>query len=115
MKMTPINSTLTLRNLTAADSGAVERLAQLDGRAAPTGSLLGAEVEGRLLAARSVETGEVVADPFSRTEELRALLDLRTTQLRERGPKVIGRTARAEAGASTSRIGQLVGLHPRAS
>ena len=46
--------------------------------------MLGAEVEGRLLAAVSIDTGKVVADPFSRTAELRDLLELRAGQLRGR-------------------------------
>jgi hypothetical protein len=114
MKMA-LNSNLTIRNLTAADSAAVERLAQLDSRAAPTGALLGAEIEGRLLAVRSGETGEVVADPFSRTAELRALLELRAAQLSEREPRIAARTVRREAGASTGRLAALAGVHPRAS
>ena len=62
----------------------VERLAQLDSRRPPEGALLGVEIEGRLLAAISLATGESIADPFSRTGELRALLELRAAQLRRR-------------------------------
>ena len=62
--------------------------------------MLGVEVEGRLLAAISIETGEVIADPFSRTSELRALLKLRAAQLEQparpaprRGSRLFGRRA----------------------
>ena len=46
----------------------------------------GARARGRgpLLAAISLASGEVIADPFSRTAELRALLELRAGQLRQR-------------------------------
>jgi hypothetical protein len=73
-----------LRRLGGDDLAAVKRLAQLDSHRTPSGKLLGAEIEGRLLAAMSLTTGESVADPFSRTDELRALLELRAAQLRRR-------------------------------
>src|SRR5215211_660225 len=73
-----------IRRLGGGDLPAVERLAQLDSRRPPQGALLGAEIEGRLLAATSLATGETVADPFSRSAELRALLELRASQLRRR-------------------------------
>ena len=75
---------ISIRRLTDTDLAAVERLAQLDSRRPPEGALLGVEVDGRLLAAISPATGESIADPFSRTGELRALLELRAAQLRRR-------------------------------
>jgi hypothetical protein len=75
---------VVIRRLAEDDGGAVKRLAQLDSGRAPEGPLLGAEVEGRLLAAISLTSGESVADPFARTGELRALLELRAAQLRRR-------------------------------
>ena len=82
---TEIHTTgVNIRRLGGDDLAAVERLAQLDSRRAPEGPLLGAEIEGRLLAAISLSTGESIADPFSRTGELRALLELRAAQLRRR-------------------------------
>ncbi len=84
MTENPTTSKLTIRRLDPSDQTALARLAQLDSRAAPQSPLVGAEVEGRLLAAVSVQTGEVIADPFSRTGELRALLELRASQLRRR-------------------------------
>ena len=75
---------VVIRRLAPDDSSAVRRIAQLDSSRVPEGPLLGAEVEGRVLAAISLTSGESVADPFARTEELRALLELRAAQLRRR-------------------------------
>ena len=77
---------VTIRRLTEADRPAVLRLVQLDSADAPNGDLLGAEIEGRLVAIVPVAGGETVSDPFSRTGELRALLELRAAQLRGRTP-----------------------------
>ncbi len=74
---------VTLRQL-AGDEAAARRLAQLDSHPPLRGTLLGAEIDGRLLAAISLTTGESVADPYSRASELRALLELRAAQLRRR-------------------------------
>ena len=75
---------ISIRRLGDEDLAAVERLAQLESRRPPEGTLLGVEIEGRLLAAISLATGESIADPFSRSAELRALLELRAAQLRRR-------------------------------
>jgi hypothetical protein len=75
---------ISIRRLGREDTAQVERLAQLDSRRAPEGALLGIEIEGRLVAAISLATGESMGDPFSRTDELRALLELRAAQLRRR-------------------------------
>lgn len=77
---------ITLRRLRGSDERAVEELAQLDSKPRPEGDLLGIEVEGRLLAAASISSGTTIADPFSRTAEIRALLELRIAQLRLREP-----------------------------
>ena len=83
--ITEINTEgIVIRRLSGDDLSAVERLAQRDSRRPPEGVLLGVEIEGRLLAAISLATGESIADPFSRTGELRALLELRAAQLRRR-------------------------------
>ena len=75
---------ITIRRLGDEDLKAVERLAHLDSRRPPEGALLGVEIDQRLVAAISLATSESVADPFSRTGELRALLELRAAQLRRR-------------------------------
>lgn len=104
-----INSALTIRrlDLTDADRAALARLAARDSGDILDGPVIGVEVEGRLLAARSLSTGRVLADPFSHTEELRTLLELRAAHLRRReasgvhGVRVHGRSAR---------VARLVGL-----
>ena len=75
---------ISIRRLGDRDLAAIERLAQLDSRRPPEGALLGVEIDGRLLAAISLATGESIADPFSRTGELQALLQLRAAQLQRR-------------------------------
>ena len=78
---------VTIRRLGGEDLPGVSRLVQLDSHSPLEGPLLGIEIEGRLVAAISLTTGESVADPFSRTAELRALLELRAAQLRRREPR----------------------------
>jgi hypothetical protein len=58
---------LTLRHATVADETALTRLAALDSSRVPDGELLVAEVDGALVAALSVDTGAVIADPFEHT------------------------------------------------
>jgi hypothetical protein len=76
---------VTIRRLSEEDSDRIKLLGQLDGSHQPLGPWLGAEVDGRVLAAISLTTGETMSDPFSRTAELRAILELRAAQLRRRG------------------------------
>jgi hypothetical protein len=80
-------SGVTIRRLGAADRPTVLRLAELDSKDVPDGDLLGAEIEGRLVAVAPIAGGETIADPFSRTGELRALLELRAAQVRDRQPR----------------------------
>ena len=82
----PANGGLTIRRLDEHDRRSLEHLAALDSAAPPVGEWLGAEVEGQLLAAASLDGNRTIADPFSRTAELTALLELRTSQLRRRAP-----------------------------
>ena len=79
-----INTGITIRRLGPSDDAAVKRLAELDSGNHPSAPLLGAEVEGRLLVAMSIPSGESVADPFSRTKELRDLVGVRVAQLKGR-------------------------------
>ncbi len=82
-KMTEV----TIRRLADADTPAVPNLVQLDSADAPKGELLGAEIDGTLVAFAPIAGGRTVADPFSRTSELTALLSLRAAQLRGRQPR----------------------------
>jgi hypothetical protein len=80
---------LTIRHATAADFPALERLAALDSRRIPTGELFVAEAEGRLLAATSLDTGAVVADPFERTASIVELLRAHAGTVRPSAPRPV--------------------------
>jgi hypothetical protein len=73
---------LTLRHATATDDAALTRLAALDSSRIPSGELLVAELDRTLVAALSIDTGAVIADPFEHTaaivESLRAQARQRT-------------------------------------
>lgn len=73
---------IALRVLGDADHAELERLAGLDSAPPMAGGLvLGAEAEGRLVAAISIRDGAVVADPFARSAAAVELLHLRAAQL----------------------------------
>ncbi len=65
---------VTLRLATGSDGAALKRLAQRDCRPLPPGPHLVAERDGRIDAAISLASAEMVADPFLRTAELCELL-----------------------------------------
>ena len=65
---------ITLRRANAADEPWLERLAALDSRKVPEGSLLIAERDGAIVAAIAEDTLEAIADPFQRTLDVVALL-----------------------------------------
>jgi hypothetical protein len=73
---------VTVRLSRPDDHDAIRRLAELEGRRLPPEPALVAEACGRVLAARSLSTRELVADPWRPTEELVELLDLRSLHLR---------------------------------
>jgi hypothetical protein len=75
---------ITVRRLGADDAAAVTRLAQRDTARVPSGDLIGAELDGHLVAAISTTTGEAIADPFQRTAEIVDVLRLRASQLNRR-------------------------------
>jgi hypothetical protein len=77
---------IKIRRLGADDDAAVTRLAQLDTARWPRGELIGAELDGHLVAAISTTTGEAIADPFRRTAEIVDVLRLRASQLNGRSP-----------------------------
>jgi hypothetical protein len=68
---------LTLRHATVADDAALTRLAALDSSRVPTGELLVAELDDALVAALSIDTGAVIADPFEPTAAIVDALRLR--------------------------------------
>jgi hypothetical protein len=89
----------TIRRLGIRDFAEVRRLAQRDSSREPRGELLGAEVHGRLLAAVSTSTGEVIADPFQPTADLVDALRARASQTnghsRGRGGGLLSRLRRS--------------------
>jgi hypothetical protein len=70
-----------------SDRAALEYLADLDSSEPLTGEVLGAELDGALVTAISLTTGDVIADPFVRTDHIRSLLELRASQLRGEQPR----------------------------
>jgi hypothetical protein len=78
---------VSIRFATNDDAPALELVAQRDTRRLPAPPHLVAEVDGLMLVARSLTSGETVADPFTRTEELRAMVAVRAAQLTKRPPR----------------------------
>src|SRR5262245_28883618 len=72
---------VALRLCRVADDDTLERLALLEGRPAPAGRYVVAEVDGAVVAAMSLVSGAVLADPFKPTADLLPLLELRAAQL----------------------------------
>jgi hypothetical protein len=74
-------SALTLRTSGEADRAVLHNLAERDSADVPVGRLLVADGGGRLLAAISLESGAVIADPFVQTQDAVDLLHRRARQL----------------------------------
>jgi len=91
--------TVTVRLAGAKDARALRRLSERDGRMVPRAHILVAEVGGALLAARSIEAGSSVADPFRHTAHLSELLALRATHLKNAdfGESAAGHPLRSSA------------------
>jgi hypothetical protein len=99
----PTTHDLIIRIARSTDAEMVNRLALLDDQRPLTGDVLVAEIDGTILAARSMATGRTIADPFHRTANLVALLDVRAELLRGsvsqmvRGPSLVDRARHAIA------------------
>ena len=110
------NSAITIRriDLTDADLGSLRELSERDSRETTLdGPVIGIEVEGKLLAATSLASGETVADPFSRTDELRRMLELRAAQIKRRANgrrRGLPRLGRRRAAVGGSPAGQILTL-----
>jgi hypothetical protein len=78
---------LTIRHATANDFPALERLAALDSHRIPSGELYVGEVDGRLLAAMSIDTGGVIADPFEHTASIVDVLRVQSRAVRPAAPR----------------------------
>jgi hypothetical protein len=77
----PLWSPVVIRLATAADQHALGRLAELDSKPTPAGTILIAELRGSPVAAVSLASGELIADPFVPTADITELLRLRARQL----------------------------------
>ena len=116
------SAAVTIRKARSDDAAALAVLAERDSGRTLDGDVVVAEVEGAILAAISLENGMVLADPFSRTRELRNLLELRRAQLQRRSrpsrlPALIrrGRPRAALAGSPPGAGGRLLQLESRPS
>jgi hypothetical protein len=103
--MGEIQEQMTIRELNGEDHESVVRLAQLDSSPTPEGELLGAIVDGRLVAALSVSSGESVANPFVPSEGARSMLELRASQLSAKGGRLLPRRRRARGSLGTQPAG----------
>jgi hypothetical protein len=72
----PLLAAVVIRPASPDDASTLERLARLDSRRPLDGNVLVAERDGRLVAALATSDGRTVADPFSPTADLVALLRL---------------------------------------
>jgi hypothetical protein len=96
-----------IRAARGSDGAAIARIAALDSATVPAGELLVAEADGTLVAARSLATGAVVADPFRPTADIVALLALRAAAVSavpgRRTPRGIAERIGLRAGRVASR------------
>jgi hypothetical protein len=76
---------VVIRRATAADGPALAALSALDSAQLPLGPALVAEVGGAPVAALPLDGSPAFGDPFERTTELVALLELRAAQIRRDG------------------------------
>jgi hypothetical protein len=79
---------LTIRMAQTNDTPALRRLAEVDSTVPLHGSVMLAELEGTCLAAISLETGEVTANPFKRTAAIVSHLRMRRYQIMRQGGDV---------------------------
>jgi len=77
----PTTGAVLMRRATADDAFRIRTLARLDDQRLPAGPFLVAEASGEIVAARSLTTGTVIADPFRLTSDIVAMLGLRAGQL----------------------------------
>jgi hypothetical protein len=77
----PGETRVTIRALGGEDAASLRELTERDTARMLHGNIVGAERSGRLMAAISLTSGDVVADPFHPTADLVALLRLRAGQI----------------------------------
>jgi hypothetical protein len=104
-------ASISIRPFADSDAQAVRAVAQRDSSLVPAGELLVAEVDGAARAVLSLDTGEVVADPFAPTAVLVDLLRTRARQLggrpvpfRRRRRGLLARSPSADAARAPAAI-----------
>src|SRR5688572_15263129 len=75
------SSRVTIRELAGGDEISLRELVERDTARGLRGDVVGAERDGHLMAAISLTSGDVVADPFHPTADLDALLRVRAGQI----------------------------------
>jgi len=96
-----IETEIAIRMLTADDREELARLAGRDTAEVPVGALLGASLDGRLVAVRSLSNGTSIADPFVPSADVASLLARRARQLRaERRPGLLAKLRRRRSRAA---------------
>jgi hypothetical protein len=79
---------LTIRMAASEDTPALRRLAELDSARPLSGGVMLADLDGACLAAISLESGEVTANPFERTAAIVSHLRMRRYQVMRQGGDV---------------------------
>lgn len=82
---------IVMRLSKPSDARALDVLAELDEDSPLTEPALVAEADGRMIVAIGLDSGRVLADPFSAVADVRALVQLRARQLmgrRSRRPRL---------------------------
>ena len=87
-------SEVVIRRATSSDGPALAALSALDAAPVPFGPALVAEVSGVPRAVLPLDGGRAFGDPFSRTQELVALLELRAAQIKRDEEPSAGRRHR---------------------
>lgn len=98
---------IEIRFLNGEDSRQLVRLAQRDTAELPSGPVLGGIVDGELVAAHSVESGDSIADPFRPTREIRELLASWSKRIQGRRRLLRGRRRDRAARAHSIRANEL--------
>ena len=71
---------IAIRLAAEADTASIARLAALDSAELPAAPTLVADVDGEIVAARSLSQPRSISDPFRPTADIRELLELRARQ-----------------------------------
>ena len=88
---------VVIRRSTSGDGPALAALSALDAAPMPFGPALVAEVLGAPRAVLPLDGGRAFGDPFARTDQLVALLELRAEQIRRERKPELSRGRRALA------------------